>query len=373
MFNRQQDELSSVSPRDVRPFVIAQDQREALARNYQSLSRLGIGIGSKHLEAMANYAMDAGIVAPLTTGSVTTPIQFAQHWLPGFTEIVTAARKIDQLIGYTVQANWYDEEVVQGVLERTGDAQLYQDYTQTPYTNWNVNYERRTIVRFEEGCQVGVLEEQRAAAIGTSSIDNKRGAATASLEIRRNEIGFFGFNSGANRTYGFLNDPSLPAYVTLPTGTAGDTEFSTKTFLEIVRDFRSAAADLRTLSLERVDPSSDPITLAIATASRDYLTTVSDYGVSVNDWIKENYSNWRIESAPELNEANGGENVFYLYAESVADSGSDDNRTFIQVVPSKFQTLGVERRSKSYEESYSNATAGVMLKRPYAVVRRSGC
>ncbi|MGJ0509053.1 MAG: hypothetical protein ACR652_18420, partial [Methylocystis sp.] len=65
-------------------------------------------------------------------------------------------------------------------------------------------------------------------------------------------------------------------------------------------------------------------------------------------------------------------NVVYLYAEAIADQSTDGGRTFIQVVPSKFQVLGVEQKAKGYLEDYTNATAGIMCKRPYAVIRRSG-
>jgi hypothetical protein len=64
--------------------------------------------------------------------------------------------------------------------------------------------------------------------------------------------------------------------------------------------------------------------------------------------------------------------VFYLFADRVMDDSTDDGRTFLQVVPAKFMVLGVSQLTKAYEEDYSNATAGVMCKRPYAVVRRSG-
>ncbi len=145
-----------------------------------------------------------------------------------------------------------------------------------------------------------------------------------------------------------------------------------KTFLEIIADLRGAFQSLRTQSLERVDPINDMVTIAIATDAVDYLSVVSDFGVSVKEWLTESYPKARTTSAPELNDANGGQNVFYMYAETVADSGSDDNRTWVQVVPTKFQTLGVDQKHKSYTEAYSNATAGLFLKRPYAVVRRSG-
>ncbi len=374
---RLMNELSHIGPRQCKPVKFKdQKQREAVCKNYQSLSKYGIGLDAVDVNNMMasvrSLGFDAALTAPLTNASITTPVQFLQAWLPGFVEVITAARRIDSLVGVTTQGSWEDEEIVQGVLEKTGNAAIYGDYTSSPLTSWNVNYERRTIVRFEEAMSVGRLEEARAAAIRTNSPDNKRAAAAVSLEIERNRVGFRGFNNGDNRTYGFLNSTFLPAYVNVPNGASGSSEWRTKTFLEIVADLRMAYQQLRSGSQERIDPAVDAVTLAVATDSVDYLTTVSDFGVSVREWISENYPKTRIVSAPELNAANGSADVFYLYAEEVMDSGSDDNRTWIQVVPNKFQTLGVDQRAKSYEEAYSNATAGLMLKRPYAVVRRSG-
>jgi len=191
------------------------------------------------------------------------------------------------------------------------------------------------------------------------------------LEINRNSVGFNGYNSGANRTYGFLNDPNLPAYSNVAAGVGG-TGWNVKTFNEIVADLLEALRALRTGSKEIIDPSKTPICLAVATSRVDYLATVNSLGtISVREWLRQTYPNVRVESAPELDAANGGANVFYMYADEVADSGSDDQRTFVQVIPAKFQTLGVQQLVKGYEEGYTNATAGVMLKRPYAVVRRS--
>ena len=369
------NEHSHIGPRKVGSRVCkTSEQKRALCENFRDLTRYGIGIDEKDVRAMMRFAstMDADLTAPLTTSSITTPVQFLQAWLPGFVEVITAARRIDTLVGVTTQGSWEDEEFVQGVLEKTGNAVPYGDYTSSPMSSWNVNYERRTIVRFEEAMTVGRLEEARASAIRVNAADSKRGAAANALEIERNRVGFRGYNSGANRTYGFLNDTDLPAYVDVPDGASGNSTWATKVYLEIISDLLTTYQMLRTNSLERIDPKKDMITLAIATDAVDYLSTVSQFGNSVQQWINENYPNTRIESAPELNEADGSDNAFYMFAESVNESGSDDNRTFVQVVPNKFQTLGVDQKSKSYTESYSNATGGLMTKRPYAVVRRSG-
>lgn len=359
------NELSFIAARDVRPFNMSQDAVE----QFEALSKIGIGLDSRSIDKMMD-AMDA-LTPTLTTGSIGTPVQFLQAWLPGFVSIVTAPRKIDELVGIQTIGSWEDEEVVQGVMEVTGTSLPYGDYTNIPFSSWNTNFERRTIVRFEEGMRVGALDEARSAKMRVNSAEGKREGAALALEIQRNKIGLNGYNSGNNRTYGFLNDPSLSAYVTVTAGVGG-LLWSQKTFLEIIRDIRMAAAALETQSNGLIDVANDNVTLAIPTSRGTYLSVVSDYGVSVQDWINKTFKNMRIVKVPELDGANGGASVFYLYGEQTKDNSTDGGKVFIQPVPAKFKVLGVQKLAKGYEEAYTNATAGVLCKRPWAVVRRSG-
>lgn len=360
----QSRELSYIEPRQVRGL------KNFDSKEFEALSRLGINLTADTVDRMMS-AMDA-IQPSITTASIATPVQFLQNWLPGFVYVMTGARKIDELTGIMTTGAWEDEEVVQGVLERVGSSQPYGDITNIPLSSWNVNFERRTVVRFEEGMRSGRLESARSARMNVDNAGAKRQSAALALEIIRNTIGFSGYNAGANRTYGFLNDPNLPAYVNVPNGAGGSPLWANKTFLEIQKDIRDALAALRNQSQDIIDPETLPITLAIATSVVDMLSTTTDLGLSVRDWMRKAYPNIRVVSAPQLNSANGGANVFYLYAERVMDESTDDQRVFIQPVPAKFQVLGVQQMAKAYEEDYSNATAGIMLKRPWAVVRRSG-
>jgi hypothetical protein len=337
--------------------------------------RLGaVGI---HLTPTRVAAMAAGLGMDDTQGLVTTagiaaPVQFLQTWLPGFVRVLTQARKIDELIGIATAGNWDDEEVVQGILEPLGAAVPYSDYGNIPLSSWNVNYERRTVLRFEQGFSVGVLEEARSARLKVSTAAEKRSAGAMALDIQRNRIGFYGYNAGNNRTYGFLNDPSLPAYQAAPNGAGGTATWATKTYLEIIADIRGMVQRLRTATGDTLDPDTAKMTLGLATNVVEYLGVTSIYGKSVRQWMRETYPGMRVVSAPELNAANGGANVAYGYPESVDDGASDDSRVWAQLVPSKFQTIGVEKNAKGYTEDYSNALAGVMCKRPYAVKRLSG-
>jgi hypothetical protein len=362
-------EHSSISPRKVRP-LLGFD-----AVDYQELSRIGINITPRDVGRMVDgIGMDALPTSQLTA-SIATPIQFLQQWLPGFVQIMTAARRIDDLIGISTIGAWEDEEIVQGVMERLGFSVPYGDLTNVPLANWNVNFNTRNVVRFEAGMRVTVLEEARASRIKISTATEKRNSATLSLEIGRNAVGFFGYNSGANNTYGFLNDPGLGTYTVFANGASTYPQWSTKTFLEITADIRTMISALRVQSQDNLDPRTVPLTMALATQTVDWLSITNVQGTqSVTEWLKQTYPNIRVISAPELAVAHAGDNVVYLYAESVGgiDGSTDDGRVFLQVVPAKFKVVGVQTLAKGYEEDYSNSTAGVMVKRPWAIVRYFG-
>ena len=371
------NEISHLGPREVSQIRISKD---SVAQAMDELEKIGVGFRRGALEGMYSAFQEAPemlvgqagmdtLLGTLTTASLATPVQFLQEWLPGFVFVITQVRMIDELVGITTQGSWEDEEIVQGILEHIGTPSVYGDQTNIPLASWNTNFETRTIVRMEQGLSVGRLEEARAAAMRVSSSQSKRIAAAQSLEISRNLIGFNGFDGGANQTFGFLNDPQLPAYVGSP-GVAWNNVGAT--FASIQGDLRFAIQTLRTQSGGNISPGGDPLTLAVPLAAYDFLSLTSDFGNSVMQWLTQTYPNVRVIPVPQLDDASGGLGALYLYAEGADDESTDDRRTWVQVVPAKFQTLGVEQGAKMYVEDYTNATAGVLCKRPWAVFRMSG-
>ena len=336
------------------PLQLTEDQ--ALAALPQ-LAKIGIG-------------MDSALVGP-AGGNLGTPAQFLQNWLPGIVRQVTKIRNADALMGVQTVGSWEDEEVIQTAAELTGKAELYGDVTNIPLAGYNATYERRSIIRFEQGVMMGTLEEARAAKANISMAVEKRAAAAESLDIIRNRVAFYGYSQPDTRVFGFLNDPNLPAYANVAAG-AGGLTWALKTFLEITRDIREMVTALVTQSGGRIRPQDTDMTLALPLGFEEYMGVTSDFGVSVADWLSKTYPRIRVETAPELAGANGGANVAYLYAERVADSGTDGGEVIVQIVPARFQALGTEKRAKGVVEDYTNALAGVMVKRPYGVVRRSG-
>lgn len=347
------------------------------ADNVRSLAKVGIHVSDFAAQSYAQaYGMDAAVSIPgLTVNAAqgNSPyMQFLQSWLPGQVQVITAARKADELMGVVTAGAWEDEEIIQEILELVGVAQPYTDYANIPLSSWNLTYEKRGVVRFEEGFQVGELEGLRSGRIGIDAAATKRAAAQLALDVSRNRVAFFGYNGATSYPiYGYLNDPGLPAYITVPAGAAGTT-WDKKAYAEIVKDLLTALSALRTKSKEVIDPKTTPINLDVASEKVDYLSTPNDLGETPYDWLKENYPNVTVKSAIELDNANGGADVFYMYAESVAESGTDGGGVIDQIVPSRFRALGVDVSCKIVTEDFTNATSGAMAKRPFAMYRASG-
>jgi Uncharacterized protein conserved in bacteria (DUF2184) len=339
---------------------------------FDSLEKLGIDFDGRDVKKMAMACGMDSMQQGLTVSSIGIPVQFLQSWMAGVVRIQTAPRKMDEITGVDIVGRNEDEEIIQAVSENLGTATPYTDDSNVPLANLNLTYERRSIVRFESGLKVGLLSNARLSAINIDEAQEKRLGCSSNLEDVRNQIGFFGHNNGLNRIYGLLNEPSLGAYTTVPNGAAASPLWNLKDILEIINDIRNAIQKLRVQSNDRIDPKTTDITLLLPTNVVDRLSVASSFGYSVQEWLTKTYPRIRVVSAPQLNTANGGASAMYLFAETVEDNSTDNGKTFMQLVPQKLKLLGVMQELKGYIESYVNALAGVLLKRPFAVVRFTG-
>lgn len=362
----------TMMPEQVRAF----DFKEFPKATMRDLEALGITMDEADAGVVA--AMD---VAPtmITTASVATPIQFLQWWMPGMIEVVTRARRADQMVGRSIVGNWEDEEVVMTVKESIGQPRPYGDNTDVPLMSYNTNFVKRTNVRFEGGIQTGKLEDARASRMRINPYNEKRTALAGAVAISLNEIAFKGYDSydsvanpTGGLTYGILNAPELPDYVTLASNGAGSpsTQFKDKTYLQICADFITAMSALRIQSGDLFNPETDGVTCAIATSAFQYLDKQNELGAaSVRDFVKRNYPKLRFLSVPELDNV-GGAGVHGMYF--IAD-GINGKKCADQLVTAALRLLGVEPKIKGTLEGYTFSTAGSVFPQPIGVVRYSGC
>lgn len=304
----------------------------------------------------------------ITTPTNLTPIQFLQFINPSVVTMLTTKNDIDELVGFTKAGSWEDEEIVQQFIELLGSARPYGDKANPTLASFNNSFEKRTVVRFETSFETGILETERAARIRLNSHDIKKRAAAKVLEICRNLVGYNGYVEGDNKTYGLLNDPNLPAYQTVKTGASDSTNWKDKTYLEICADIVTAISGLQVQTGNNYNPYKDRASLYISVAAVQFLSTQNELGTqSVREWINKNYPLIDIKASAWLDGANGGENVFYLVADSV-----EGDKAIDQFVQEKMRFLGIWNKGKNVEEFYSNATAGVMVRIPTAVSRFTG-
>ena len=353
-------------------FSIPADKVKAYAMDSATtettVDALGIHYTREAMDEFRAYATDSA-PALQTSPSNMTPVQFLQYWIPEMVKIVTASRDADEILGRDFAGSWEDEEIVQPVIEYTGKPRVYGDKTTFNLASFNINYETRTIVRFEQDLEVGKLEEARASKQRVDAQGVKREAVAEALAINANDIAFNGYNAGNNKTYGLLNDPSMPAYTAFAQGSASSTLWSSKTFNEIVADIKAMMSALRVRSGNNFKPEKDPSTLALAVSVVDQLQTVNALGgTSVLDWLHKTYPNCRVCSAVQLDGANSSANVAYLFADTIGGK-----KVIAQYMQDALRLVGVEQHAKNFLECYSNATAGVMLRIPVGLVRYTGC
>lgn len=322
------------------------------------------------IQTSGTVGMDAN--ESFIAGGVNANITNLRQFLPGMVRELTTVRKIDELLGQVTIGNFEDEEILQMIEDRTATVKPYADGVDVPFTSYNLDYERRSIVRFVIGMKSDFLADKRIAASGGDPEQAKRTAAATALEIVRNEVGFYGYNNGANKTYGFLNDPNLPAYQTLPNGDAGTPEWSTKTYEEKQRDIVVAISSLQVSTGGNFDPSMDAFTFALPLSVQQTLNEENMYGRSIRKYLNENFPKCRIIAVPELDDANGGANVFYMYVETMRSDSTDNGRVFDQLVVQKMMSIGRGQDIGGYKEGFVSACAGVLMKRPYAVYRATG-
>ena len=358
-----------LTPDKVRSFKLNEQKYRVSEKD---LSMLGVSMDSALMPSVkdvfnsVDYSMDG--VQLQTTPTITNPVQFFQYWAPKAVEIVTAARKIDDIVGRTIAGSFEDEEIVTTLIEDTGSAQPYTDTANIPTASWNQNFITRSIVRFEQGFEIGYLEAMRASRMKIDDHQRKANSAAKNLAIELNNVGFFGYANGQNQTFGLLNDPNLPAYQTVAEGATSETTWQSKTFLEITADIITAVSALVVQLGGLFDPRNDEFTLSLALSPAQYLSKMNELGTkSVYQWLKETYPKIKIESAPELDGANGGSNVFYMHVQEVG--GSEVIKQYVQDV---LRLIGVEKKAKVTVEDYAAATAGVIVQQPIGVVRYSG-
>lgn len=340
----------------------------------EGLYAVGMGINTSDKDVVEHVCRSIGMdmdPALQTTASITVPQQFTQYWDPQAVDTLYTATLMDQIMGETIAGTWADTKYVLRWNEILGQASLYGDLTDEDLVGMSYNYDYRSVVRFQKALLPTALAEAQLAKARIPYRADLQRAIAELFNINQDEIGHFGWAPSipsTEPTYGFLNEIGLAPYETLPQNAGGtSTQFEDKTWEEIQADFRYLIGILQTQLKGHFNPNTQRFKIVMSNAVAQTLNNTTQFGISIIKWLSDTYKNFDIIYDAKLDGANSGENVIYIFAEDIKGI-----RTFEQIIQQKMFLVGFEQRTHGKKELYSHATAGVICKRPLAVVRASG-
>ena len=322
-----------------------------------------------NIPSQAGIAMDAGLVEPITDPSSGIPQQFAQAWLKGIVYAMQRKRAATKMANEVQAGSFEDDVIIQECMEFTGDVEAFSEFGSPPLSSYNTTYQTRDVVRVYGGTNTTLLNDLRAARAGTNANDSNRRSLVNTFAIAKDEIQMRGYGEGGLRVYGLLNDPLLPAPV------ASSDTFSNLTSDAIVSELQGMIARVKTRSGGNYNPEETPGTLSMPTSAHTAMTTSDDsrFALSPKQWLQENYPLIKIVMVPKLDGADAGDDIMYLSADLVPESGTDDLAAGILPVLTDLRAISsLPNKHGGQTESYAATYGGYINKRAYAVERLTG-
>lgn len=351
-----------VRPQDYKGFIFDSFVKENPKFSETNLEQMGVTINKsllkdeKYMNFVKKFVQDSGLVNG--DPSVTTPIQFAQLWMPDVINALYRGRTADKIFGSKNVGTWELEEIVWTKLTLTGKPNIYDDFARANLASYNLNFVKRDTIRFEMGIEVTELEQRRAAQMRQNAHGLKKNAVDLGFAILLNHIKWFGYNDGTRRIYGALAAPSGDI-----SAINAAKAFASATCDEMITMLQSWIVTATKRLAGNYLPEDVEATFVFPLSAYGYLTTANAYNLTPLKWMKENYPKIDIRSAPELDgAASDGDNVALFYVKNVDTIGS----TIDLLDTSRLRLIGAVPTTKGFEESYSCSTAGAFHRCPLA-------
>lgn len=292
-----------------------------------------------------------GDSAPLLTapnaGILST---FTTYVDPRVIEVLVEPMKAAQIFGETKKGSWTDDYLQFPIAESTGETSSYDDFSENGMSNTNVNWEVRDTYFYQTIVELGEREVARAGAAKLDWVTRKQISAALALNKFQNKSYFYGV-SGL-RNWGFLNDPSLLASITLPTWLNQDGQVVYDGIAKLYTELVSQTGGL-------VDRNSEMI-LVLSPQAEAAFTRTNMYNVNVSDQIRKNFPRLTVETAPEMS-TDAGEAIKLVVKNY---EGVDTvEPTFTEKMRVHPMVLGLS----SWRQKRSQGTVGTIIYRPMFV------
>ncbi|MDE2442351.1 MAG: DUF2184 domain-containing protein, partial [Betaproteobacteria bacterium] len=222
----------------------------------------------------------------------------------------------------------------------------------------NVNFVPRQSYHYQTITQWGERELDMYGLAKLNYVSELNVSSALVLNKFQNKSYFFGISGLQN--YGAINDPSLIAPSNPTTKGGGGYTWAVATAKEIYNDILLLFSTLQTQMAGLVPDMDAKMTLALSPAEAVNLKKVSDYNVTAEETIKQNFPNLRIVTAPEL--ATGSGQLVQMILDDV-----DGIKTVFCAFTEKMRAHPVIQGLTSFQQKKSGGTWGTIIRRPVAI------
>lgn len=239
----------------------------------------------------------------------------------------------------------------------------YSDKTRTGSTHINVNFERRQQARFEIMNEWGDLEQQRYGEARIPYVAYKQQKSIEAIRRFFNTSYIYGILG--KQTFGFINDPALPAAIAPEPTADGKTEWKDKDAIGIYNDFITLFSQLAATNRGLIDTNSR-MKLGVGPSANAYMSKVNALGTDTAlSLINKTYPNIEVNIIPEFDTESGG--LVQLKAEDLGGTPVGEC-----VFGQKLLSFPVIVIHSQTEQKLAAGTFGTVIYRPSAVAQMIG-
>lgn len=274
------------------------------------------------------------------------------------------------------KGTWLDETAMFPTVEHVGEVSSYGDYNENGHTGANTNWPQRQAHLFQTMLEYGERELERAGLARINWVSEINAAGATVLNKFLNFTYFFGVAGLQN--YGLLNDPNLSAALTPAPKAYGGVKWINNGV--IVATANEVYADIQAVYLQLVNQTAglvdnkSKMTLAMSPGSAVALTATNSFNVNVEDLMKKNFPNMRVETAVQYGAVSASNpqgvaagNEIQLIADEV--EGQD---TGYCAFNEKMRAHKIIPHASSYKQKITGGSWGFILRMPVAIAQMIG-
>lgn len=304
----------------------------------------------------------------ITTSNAGIPAFLSTYIDPKLIEVLVAPMKAADIVGEEVKkGDWTTDTAMFPMIESTGETSSYGDFSNNGTAGANFDFPQRQSYHYQVVTQWGEKQLAKAALAKVDWANRLNIASVLTLNKYQNKTYFFGVAGLQN--YGLINDPALYApIVPVPDTTVvgNPTTFALMSTIGIYNCILALFAQLQAqtggTSLVEMDAK---MVLTMSSTLEVNLGKATQYNISVEDMVKKNFPNLRIETAPEYATPTG--NLMQLIVDEV-----DGQRTVDLAFTEKLRAHPIVIELSSFKQKKSQGTFGAIVYRPLFIAGMFG-